>query len=206
MRTAYAEMSRPFVLFARAIGLWWREFAFLLALNLLWLLAQLTVVLGPPATAALVAVAGCVADGELTDFGDFWRALRANFAAAWRWGLLQWLVYGVLGFNLAAYAGQEGVGILALRYAWTLMAFAWFAINIYFWPLHFEQVDRRLATTLSNATKMALLNPGFTAGCALLALAFIIVSVLSGLLLGAVLAAWLALWSTLLVRHLLEKP
>ncbi len=193
-------------LFARTIGHWWREFVLLLALNLLWLLAQLTVVLGPPATAALVAVAGRVADGELTDFGDFWRALRANFTAAWRWGLLQGLVYGVLGFNLVAYAGRDGVGILTLRYAWTLILFIWFAINLYFWPLYFEQIDRRLTTTLSNASKMALLNPGFTLGYALLALTFIAASVLSGLLLGAVMAAWLALWSTLVVRHLLEKP
>ncbi len=120
-------------------------------------------------------------------------------------GLLQLLVYGVLGFNLAAYAGREGVGILALRYAWTLMAFAWFAVNLYFWPLHFEQTDRRLVTTLSNAAKMALLNANLTLICALLALAFIVASILSGLLLGAVLGTWLALWTTLLVRGFLGK-
>jgi len=192
-------------LFARAIGLWWREFAFLLVLNLLWLLAQVTVVLGPPATAALVAVAGRVADGNLTDFGDFWGALRANFVAAWRWGLAQWLAYGVLGFNLVAYADREGVGILALRYAWTLLAFAWFAVNLYFWPLHFEQADRRFATTLGNAVKMALLNADLTLICALVALAFIAASVLSGFLLGAVLGTWLALWTSLVVRRFLGK-
>ncbi|MGQ9491581.1 MAG: DUF624 domain-containing protein [Anaerolineae bacterium] len=192
-------------LFARAIALWWREFPFLLVLNLVWLLAQVTVVLGPPATAALVAVAGRVADGELTDCGDFWRALQANFGTAWRWGLAQGLVYGVLGFNLVAYAGRDGASLLSLRYAWTLLALAWFAVNLYFWPLHFEQIDRRFTITLSNAAKMALLNPGFTAAYTLLALAFIGISIFSGLLLGAVMAAWLALWSTLIVRHLLTK-
>ena len=168
-------------LFARAIALWWREFAFLLALNFIWLLAQVTIVFGPPATAALVAIAARVADGALIDFGDFGRALRADFKVAWLWGLAQWVVYGVLGFNLVVYAGASSVGILSLRYAWTLMAAIWFAVNLYFWPLHFEQADRRFTTTLGNALKMALLNPGFTVFYALLALVLIAVSTLSGL-------------------------
>ena len=75
---------------ARAIALWWREFAFLLLLNFIWLLAQVTIVFGPPATAALAAIADRVADGELIDFRDFWEALRANFGAAWRWASGCW--------------------------------------------------------------------------------------------------------------------
>ncbi len=192
-------------LFARAIALWWREFAFLLLLNFIWLLAQVTVVFGPPATAALAAIAGRVADGELIDFSDFWRALRANFGAAWRWGLAQWAIYGVLGYNLFAYAGVTSTGVLALRYAWTLMAVAWFTVNLYFWPLYFAQADRRFTTTLGNAFKMALLHPGFTTLYALLALLLIAAFTLTGILLGAVLGAWLSLWGTLVVRHHLGR-
>ena len=186
-------------LFARAVRLWWRELLFLLVLNFVWLLAQATVIFAAPATAALVAVAARVADEELVDFGDFWHALRANFGRAWVWGLAQLIVYGVLGFNLWYYRGSESMVALALRYAWTLLALVWFAINLYFWPLNTEQADRRFTTTLANAAKMALLNPGFTVLYALLALALIAVSTLSGLLLGAVLAMWLALWGTLAV-------
>ena len=192
-------------LFARAIALWWREFAFLLLLNFIWLLAQVTIVLGPPATAALAAIAGRVADGELIDFSDFWRPLRANFGAAWVWGLAQWALYGVLGYNLVAYAGVQSTGILALRYAWTVMAVAWFAVNLYFWPLHFAQEDRRFTTTLGNALKMALLHPGFTTLYALLALLLIAAFTLTGILLGAVLGVWLSLWGTLVGRYHLGR-
>lgn len=192
-------------LFARAIQAWWREFVFLLVLNFLWLLAQLTVVLAAPATAGLVAVAQRIVDRELVDFGDFWRAVRANLRAAWLWGLAQLVVYGVLAFNLWHYAGRAGTPALALRYAWTLMVIVWFAINLYYWPLYFEQADRRFTTTLGNAAKMALLNPGFTIAYAGLALVLIAVSVLSGFLLGAVLGAWLALCGVLAVHRLLEE-
>ena len=192
-------------LFARAIRLWWREFLFLLVLNLVWLLAQATVVLGPPATAALVAVAAQVADDELVDFGDFWRALTANFGRAWLWGAAQLVVYGVLGFNFVAYAKTTDWPILALRYAWGLLALGWFAINLYYWPLNHAQTDKRFTTTLGNAAKMALLNPGATIIYTLLALALIVSSTLSGLLLGTVLGAWLALWGVLVVRQLLGR-
>ncbi len=200
-----ASVTGSLRLFPRAIALWWREFAFLLVLNFAWLLAQVTIIFGPPATAALAAIAARVLDGELSDFGEFVRAARANFGAAWRWGLAQWIVYGVLGFNMIAYAGTASTGILALRYAWTLMAVAWFAVNLYYWPLYFEESDRRFSITMGNALKMVTLNPALTTLYALLALACIVISTLSGLLLGAVLGTWLALWGALVVRHLLAK-
>ena len=193
-------MITPVRLLPRAIGLWWREFAFLMLLNFIWLVCQLTVILGAPATAALVYVSRRVVDGELIDLGEFWQGLRENFTAALKWGILQLLVYGVLGFNLLFYAGQSGVAILSLRYAWTFMALIWFAINLYFWPLHFEQADRRFRTTLSNAAKMALLNPNQTIVYTAAALLLIVFCVGTGALLGFVLGAWLGLWGVLVAR------
>jgi len=192
-------------LFVRAVCLWWRELLFLLVLNFVWLVAQLTVVFGPPMTAALAAVAAGVADEELVGPGDVWRALRENFGRAWLWGAAQLAVYGVLAFNLWVYRAAPGALALALRYAWTLLGLAWFAINLYYWPLNLAQTDRRFFTTLSNAAKMALLNPGFTIAYTLMAFLFIAGSTVSGILLGAVLGVWLTLWGTLVVRELLGR-
>ncbi len=184
-------------LLGRAIRAWWRELVFLLVLNFLWLVAQITIVFGPPATAVLYALARRVIDQELVDFGDVRRAALKLFGAAWAWGAAQIVVYGVLGFNLLAYRGGEGLLVQTLRLAWLAMALAWFAVNLYYWPLYLAETDRRFTVTLANAAKMALLNPGLTLAYALLALLLIAVSVLSGLLLGAVLGAWLALWGHL---------
>jgi len=193
-------MAQLFIAFGRAVRAWWNEFVFLLVLNFIWLLAQLTVVLGPSATLGLYAVARRVLDHELVGFGDFWRAGRDGFGRACFWGGAQLAVCGVLGFNLLVYGNRPGVGFLALRYAWTLLLLVWFALNLYYWPLNLIQSDRRFLTTIGNAAKMALLNPGFTLAYALIALLFIAGSVLSGLLLGTVLGTWLALWGTLVVR------
>jgi uncharacterized membrane protein YesL len=190
----------PLRLLPRALGLWRREFLFLILLNFIWLLCQLTIVLGGPATAALVYVSRRVADHELIGLDDFWQGVRENFSAGLKWTIAQLLVYGVLGFNLWFYAGRQGLAALALRYAWTIMAFVWFAINLYFWPFHFEQVDHRFRTTIGNATKMAFLSPNETIIYAVAALALVGLSIGTGVLLGFVLGAWLSLWGVLMVR------
>jgi uncharacterized membrane protein YesL len=193
-------MKRALALLGGAIAAWWRELLFLLVLNFLWLVAQVSVVFGPPATAAMYAVAQRVLNHELVDFGDAWRAGKEAFAVSWAWGLAQLAVYAVLGYNLLFYGARGGLLLATLRWAWALLACAWFASNLYFWPLYLAQSDRRFLTTMGNALKMALLNPGYTLGYAALALLLIAVSALSGLLLGAVLAAWLALWGSLVVE------
>ena len=85
------------------------------------------------------------------------------------------------------------------------MALIWFAINLYFWPLHFEQADRRFRTTLTNAAKMALLNPNKTIVYTLAALVLIVFCVGTGVFLGFVLGAWLSVWGVLVVRANLEE-
>lgn len=198
-------MSRILVFFGRAIKLWWGEFLFLLLLNVVWLVAQLTIVFGPPATAALYVVAQKVVDRELVGFKDFWQAMRQHFGVSWLWGAAQIIVYGVLIFNMAFYGGREAVIYLSLRYAWTLLLFFWFAINLYFWPLYLAQTEQRFGSSLGNASKMFLVNPGYTVLFALLALALVTISTLSGLLLGAALGTWLTLWSLLVVQDRLDK-
>ena len=193
-------MPHTLVLFGRAIRAWWDEFLFLLVINLIWLLAQLTVVLGPPVTLGLYVIAQRVLDHDLVGFEDLWHTARGEFGRAWIWGAAQLVVYGVLGFNLLAYGNRSGVGVMALRDAWVVLLLVWFALNLYYWPLNLLQSDQRFFTTIGNAAKMALLNPGFTLAYALIALLFIAGSVLSGLLLGTVLGTWLALWGTLVVR------
>ena len=78
----------------------------MLVLNFAWLLAQVSIVFGPPATAALFVIAGRVADGELVGPADAWCALRENFGRAWIWGVAQLAVYGVLAFNLWYYGAR----------------------------------------------------------------------------------------------------
>ena len=198
-------MLQLFRLFWKAIKAWWRELVLLLVLNFIWLVAQLTIVLGPPTTAMLYGIAEKVLDGELVGFEDAWKIGRDNFVRSWIWGVPQLVIYLLLVLNLMAYADTEGAFVLGLRYAWTLLLLVWFAINLYYWPFYFAQEDRSFRTTISNAAKMALLNPGFTFLYALLVIVLILLSVVTGLLLGAVLGMWVALWGTLIVRDRLKK-
>ena len=75
----------------------WGDIWTMLVCNLLWLLANLLVIPGPPATLALVHYTNRLAHGEVADFSDFWEAFRGYWGPAWRWGAVN---LGVVAFLL----------------------------------------------------------------------------------------------------------
>src|SRR5216683_1221340 len=87
----------------RAFSLWWGELLLLTVLNLAWLVLQIPIVTGPPATAAIYAIARRIADGELVGAKDAWLSLRQMFWPAWGWGLLNGIMAVVIVSNFAAY-------------------------------------------------------------------------------------------------------
>ena len=190
----------------RAFGAWWREWPLLILLNVLWLLLQVPIVTGPPATAAMYAMARRVADGEVVGPRQAWQSLRELFWPAWGWGLANAVILVVVVGNFMAYGSAPGLGWAALRLAWGSIAALWFAINLFYWPFWLAQTDRRMVTTLRNALLLFLKAPAFgltlLAVCAALALLSIAVT----LPLAAALVSWLALLGVLGVDAALRRP
>ena len=60
----------------------------LAAINLIWLLCCISVVLLPPATAALYEVAYRARQGEGPTVVAYVRAMRRWFVISWKWGFL----------------------------------------------------------------------------------------------------------------------
>lgn len=76
------QMIKAFSVIGRTIALWWREFILLTFFNLAWLALQVPIVTGPPATAAMYALARRVVDAEWISPLDGWSALRQMFLPA----------------------------------------------------------------------------------------------------------------------------
>lgn len=68
----------------------------MLVVNSLWIIANLLVIPGPPATIALQAYANRIVHNEVTDLSDLWQAFKRS------WGV-----------GLALGCGQPGRGGLA---------------------------------------------------------------------------------------------
>jgi uncharacterized membrane protein YesL len=190
---------------SRALRLWWDDLVPFLALNAVWFVLQLPVLTGPPATAALYAMVRESHDGVYWGPREAWAAFRRLFWPAWRWGLPNLAFLLVSFFNFAVYWDSPGLAWTLLRLLWGLTFFAWFGMNLFFWPFWMAQEDKSLRTTYANAARFFLLNPSAGLLLAALSILLTLVSLILTLPFTLALACWLACMGTVAVRQSLER-
>lgn len=130
-----------------------------LALGLL-----LLVLITAPATLALYVMTIEVIRLERVEFGEFWRGLREYYRRGWLVGFLNLIFVIIALFNLAFYSspsvqsGPLALGIII----WGYVAFVWFTMQIYLWPLAVRMEKVRVGGLLRNAFLASFKYPGQT--------------------------------------------
>jgi uncharacterized membrane protein YesL len=191
------------IAFTRAIQDWWYALINLAILNLIWFGFVVTVVAGPPATAALLVVARDAAVGQGAEFSTFFSALRRLFWRAWKLGLVTALGTLILVFDIYFYADRLGgsgllytTGIVFLLYVLII----WIEIQLIAWPLLVDRPEMQVRHVVRNAAVVTLRMPGASFLLFFLVAVLVIVSVylapLTALALGVVVA--------LMVQHYLH--
>jgi uncharacterized membrane protein YesL len=137
----------------KALTLYWDEAFNLMICNLLWALAQILIVLGPPATAALFYVTNQVAHGGFARIGEFWSTLKRDFVTGWKWGLLNLLVVLLMGNAISIY-GLGGIlpepwGFL-MMFLSVAFLLVWLLTQLFAYPFWLEQSDKRMVVALKN--------------------------------------------------------
>jgi hypothetical protein len=198
-------MRKTLSIVGRAIALWWREFVLLTFFNLAWLALQIPIVTGPPATAAIYAIARRLVDDEFIDPRFGWVAFHQMFLPALKWGAVNLVILETVIGNFWAYREAVGLGWSLLRLAWGTIALGWFSVNLFYWPFWLVQKDRSLRTTLRNSALFLAKQPGFAFPLSLMCAIFIIVSVLTTLSLSSILMVWIALIGVLAVDEELRS-
>ncbi len=193
-------MLKAFHFFGRAISLWWREWVHLTFLNIAWLALQVTIVAGPPATAAMYAVARRLADDEYLELRHYWQAMRQMFWPAWRWGAVNLVVIGVIVGNFWFYQHTSGLLVTLLRVIWATIAIYWFIANLFYWPFWLIQEDHRMVTTYRNCLLLLGKKPVLILTISVLCAVLIVASILITLPLAALLMIWLAIIGIVLVK------
>ncbi|CAN5592483.1 hypothetical protein BH23CHL7_BH23CHL7_20030 [soil metagenome] len=144
----------------RAIGDAWDGMFTIAVLNLCWLGLSATIVLAPPASAALFETMDQLAQGRTPGLRDLLAAVRRHLVGGWLWAL-----WGGAGLTLTAlvitfYGAQSGalavVGPLALVLA------VMFAVSLlYVWPLVLVSGDGSLGRALRNSLLVVFAAPLF---------------------------------------------
>ena len=197
-------MVRALSVTGRAVSLWWREFALLIFLNIVWLALQIPIITGPPATAAMYAIARRLANDETVGLRQAWLELRRLFVPAWKWGAINAVVAVAIVVNFWFYQNMAGWIWIALRLGWGAIALGWFAVNLFYWPFWLAQENRSLRTTLRNAMLFLMKEPGLALALVLFSIILISISLLVTLPLAALMMAWLALIGVLAVEEALQ--
>ena len=198
-------MLKAFKFFGRTVSLWWREWMHFTLLNLAWLALQVTIIAGPPATAAMYIVARRVADDEYLDMGYYWQMLRPMFWPAWKWGAVNLLVVVALVGNFWFYQSTNGPLAIVLRVVWATIALYWFIANLFYWPFWLAQEDHRMLITYRNCLLLLAKRPVLILTISVLCAVLIVASILTTLPLAVLLMIRLAFIGVLVVKDEVER-
>jgi len=185
--------------------LWWDETWMLMAFNFLWFLLQIPIVTGPPATAAMYAIARRIADEGIVEFHHGVEAFRQTFLAAWKWGAINLIIIVVVATNFLVYQNVPGTGWAIIRTIWAVVTLVWLLLNQFYWPLWLVQENRSMRNTLSNCMVILARYPGMTISLAIICAILIAASILLILPLLIFLMSWLALIETVAVKDVIQR-
>lgn len=130
----------------------WQDLWMSLVCSILWLIANVLVVTGPPATMTLFYYSSRAAHGELTDFGDLWHRFKRSFGVGWRWGIINLLVMAALIGDIAL-TGQLSWSQSTIRYAqglYVALILVWTQVQLYALAFLQVQEEPRVRTAWRN--------------------------------------------------------
>lgn len=155
-------MVAPLRVIRAALADWWYSWATLAAINVLWLLACITVVLAPPATFALFHTTYELVMGRGIAVGDFVRGIRLHFVRSWLWGLLNVLVAVLFYANLRFYGSIDADWTSPLLVLSLALAAVWMMVQLYAlaYLMFLQQPSLRIA--LRNGLYTLLASPVYS--------------------------------------------
>lgn len=191
----------PIFILVTAFRLWWDDWVPMLLLNAGWFLLQLPVLTGPPATAMVYALVRQRYEGDYWGPREAWDALRRLSLPAWKWALLNLVVWLVSVANLFVYWRAPGTMWFLLRLLWIAGLTMWLMLNLFYWPFWLAQADKSLRTTYANCGRFLLRHPLSAVFLTAVSVALTVVSLVTTLPFTLGLICWLALLGVVAVEE-----
>jgi uncharacterized membrane protein YesL len=141
---------------------WWDSWLDMVLVCIVWTLAQVTVILGPPATFGMYYVAYRLLNGESLGVRGLIEGGRKYFGKAWLWGLMNLAVMVVLVINVQFYSNVAAAWGLYLLIFILMLGFLWFCTQFYALPYFMEQDGKSLKVALRNGLLTTMAAPFFT--------------------------------------------
>jgi uncharacterized membrane protein YesL len=147
---------------ARALRNTWDDLFTLCVINVITLALQLTIVLGPPALAAMHFVCHRVSEGNAIKLETYFSALKTHFGVGWRVCAPVVIVAALMIYNLRFYGTFAAQWAAFVQGLWLAGLVFVAAVQFYLLPFWMAQEDKRVRVTLRNSALVAAANPLYT--------------------------------------------
>jgi len=184
----------------------WEELYSLAIVNVVWLLASMTILLFPVTAAGMYYVTNRVAHGKTFHFSDFIEGIKKFWWRSLIWFLANILFVVIIYTNLTFYSSNfKGLWVAFVGGFWLALLAFWLTMQMYFWPMLIEQKETKMLLAWRNAAFLVLASPFFSFFVATFHLLLIAVSFVLGLPLIFVCMAAVGLLANNAVLVLLVK-
>jgi uncharacterized membrane protein YesL len=182
---------------------WWDSWLDYEVITIVWFVAQITVVLGPPATFGLYYVTNTMArDGEAIGVKGMIHGARMYFWKAILWGVINWVALFLATLNIYFYSQVNSTFGLVAEVIVIILLLMWLVTQFYAVPFFMEQVEPNVFLALKNGLFLSLATPFYTFVIMILV---VVVIVLSGLFVIPLFLGAPALISALGTRALFDR-
>ena len=165
-------------------------------------LLLISMIPGPPATAALYYVTSLMAREKRIEFNYFWQGLKTYYWRSWIVAGVLLVIGVILVVDVVFYLRSSNTffAIIGFIGIWALAL--WLAIQIYLFPLMIHQEDKRLRLIFKNGSLLTLAYPFFALG---ILIGIVLVTALSGLLIILLPTLWMPLVTLINNRALVSS-
>ena len=170
-----------FRVIGRALVDWWDGWLDLVGAVLFWVVAQFTIVFGPPATFGLYYTAYALVNGESLGWRGVLEGGRKYFKKSWVWLLLNALVLTLTYTNIQFYGQFDSIWAGYVQIFFLMAVFIWGIVQFYALAFIMEMQEKKLRIALRNGFFAGMASPLFSflvAGFGVIMLMFSLILVL----------------------------
>jgi hypothetical protein len=146
----------------RSVVDWWDSWLDMVLMTVLWFIAQITVVLGPPATFGYYYAVYHLMSGQSLGVHGLIEGARLYFGKAWLWGSVNIIAIFVTSFAGWFYFNVKAAWGFYAEILVLMIGYLWLCTQFYGLPYFMAMEEKDLYTALKNGLLTSLAAPFFT--------------------------------------------
>lgn len=146
----------------RSVVDWWDSWLDMVLVTTVWLIAQITIIFGPPATFGYYYAVSSMVNGQSIGIRGLIDGARKYFGKAWIWGGVNILVVSVTAFAAWFYLNVQAAWGLSAAVLVLMIGYLWLCAQFYGLPYFMELEEKSLYTALKNGILTTMAAPFFT--------------------------------------------